>query len=245
MLLENFINGNTRADLFGCLEFDLPPRFPFFDTSISELTPSPPRQDLNEGFQNVSRIISLGSNLTHIFQDVQHVTELFIELSATPTFTDRGELDHLAQSLRYRLLSHPSARITTTPDDTIRESLRLGGLIYIKLILPGYPSRDRIYQNLVKKLKYCIESINLSGFASNGAVGELVLWLLFVGGTVELGDTHRAWFMLRISEIAEAMQLKEWSEVTATLKKFLFVEDLHDRLCSVLWSELIMAHSGQ
>jgi hypothetical protein len=226
--------------LFGCLEYDLPPRFPFFDATISPLKPNSPRRELNEGFQNILQIFTFELNLVQIFHDVQHLTELFIKRSATHVFTDRRELDHLAQSLRHRLLSYPSARITTTPEDNIRESLRLGTLICIKIILPGYPSRDRVYQTLVQKLKLCIESINLSGFASNGIVGELVLWLLFVGGIVDLGDAHMAWFMLRISKVAEAMQVREWSEVKAILRKFSFVEELHGRPCLALWNRIIM-----
>lgn len=182
-------------------------------------------------------------DLLDIFHDLQQLIDLFIELNTTRTFTDRRELDHLAQSLCHRLLLCPSARITTTPEDIIRESLRLSTLIYIRTILPSYPSRDRVYKTLVEKLKWCINGINFSGFASNGVVGELVLWLLFVGGTVDLGDAHKAWFVVRISKVSEALQLREWGEVKAGLKKFLIVEELHDRPYSALWNQAVMGEA--
>jgi hypothetical protein len=43
------IGRENRADLMGCLEFDLHPRFPFFDTVATK----PPRRELNLGFENI------------------------------------------------------------------------------------------------------------------------------------------------------------------------------------------------
>ena len=230
------IDGENRADLMGCLEFDLPPRFPFFDTVATK----PPRRELNQGFENILKTFVFDANLIDIFHDLQYLTDLFIELSTNRTFTDRRELNQLAQSLRHRLLSCPSARNTTTPEDIIRESLRLSTLIYIKTVIPGYPSRDRVYRTLIGKLKSCIDDINLDGFASNGVMGELVLWLLFVAGIVDLGDARKAWFVLRISKVAEALQLREWGKVRGVLRKFSFIDELHDLPFSTLWNEIVI-----
>lgn len=66
-----------------------------------------------------------------------------------------------------------------------------------------------MYKTLIGKLKSCIDSINRIGFESNGVVGKLILWLLFVGGIVDLGEEHKAWFTVRISKVADVLQLED------------------------------------
>lgn len=71
-------------------------------------------------------------------------------------------------------------------------------------------------------------------------MGKLVLWFLFVGGVVDLGDVNKGWFKVRISKVAEELRLREWVQVKAVLRKFSWVEELHDRPCLALWNETVM-----
>jgi hypothetical protein len=57
---------------------------------------------------------------------------------------------------------------------------------------------------------------------------------------VDLGDAHKAWFLLRISKVAEALQLREWGEVRVVVRGFLFVDKLHDLPFSTLWDEVVV-----
>jgi Fungal specific transcription factor domain len=233
----------NRADLVGCIESDSPPRFQFFDVDIYHSTTKRHNGELGEGFRNILQIFAFDSELSSIIHDLQLLTDLFIELTTTRTSADRRELDHSAASLRHRLLSCHSARKTTTPQDLISESCRLSALIYLRTILPGYPSRDWVYATLIEKLKSCIDGINLSGFASNGIVGELMLWVLFISSIVDLGPANRLWFVVRIAKVASALQLQGWSHVKKVLMKFLWVEQMHEYPCSVLWNEVIAMES--
>jgi hypothetical protein len=229
--------------LVGCIESDTPPRFPFFDIDIYYSTRKRHNRELGEGFRNILQTFTFNSELSSIIHDLQLLTDLFIELTTTRKSADRRELDHSAASLRHRLLSYPSAQKTTTPHDLISESCRLSDLIYLRTILPGYPSRDWVYNTVVEKLKSCIDGINFSGFASNGIVGELMLWLLFISSIVDLGPANRSWFVVRISKVASALQLQSWSHVKTVLMKFLWVEQMHEYLCLVLWNEIIAMES--
>jgi hypothetical protein len=193
-------------------------------------------RELGKGFRNILQTSEFDSELSSIIHDLKNLTDLFIELNTTRTSADRRELDHLAASLRHHLLSCPSARRTTTPQNLICESCRLTALIYLKTILPGYPSRHWVYKALIEKLKSCIDGINLGGFA---------LWLLFISGLVDLGHTNRTWFVVRFSKVASALQLQDWGHVKTILIKFLWVEEMHEYPCSALWNEVIVMRRSQ
>ena len=228
-----------RADMVGCIKSDMTPRYPFFgefDDTAPQAIPEPPKSRLGNSFKSLLQNFKFDIILSETIHDLQSLSDLYIEHNAYGS-PDLQQLEHFAAMLRHRLLSCPSARMTTTPRELIMESCRIGALIHLKTILPEHPSRDRMYKTLIEKLKSCIDGINRSGFESNGVVGELMLWLLFVGGTVDLGEVNKAWFVVRIFMVAKALELESWSEVKNVLQGYFWVDSLHASAFSSHWDE--------
>jgi hypothetical protein len=76
------------------------------------------------------------------------------------------------------------------------------------------------YKTLIEKLKLCIDDINPRSFANNSIVNELMLWLLFISGVVDLGYMNRTWHVVSASKVASALQLQDWGHVKTILIKF-------------------------
>jgi Fungal specific transcription factor domain len=241
----NTTNGG-RADLVGSVRSDLTPRFPFFDNGM-DLQPilmEIPKRSICPGFQAIIAIFGLDNEIISLLVDVQYLTDHIIYLRSKTISSNLLEIDHMAAQLRHRLLSCVSARQTTTQKQIISECCRLGALIHLKTSLQAFPFRVRFDDILPDKLKYCIERVDFTSEPMYPVI-DLVVWALCLCGIAGSASLNGAWFVARLSSVASEFQILTVNGIKSILKKFFWVDSMHEGLILSLWSELVFDNSAK
>lgn len=77
-----------------------------------------------------------------------------------------------------------------------------------------------------------ITRLDHSAVATKTDFLELLLWLSFMGGVVQLDSVNRIWYNTRVATTAAKLGLQRFEEVKAVLSKFLWIEW---SACNALW----------
>jgi hypothetical protein len=128
-------------------------------------------------------------------------------------------------SLHYRLvLCTPIGAATAQSDIILSETCRLALLIYLKPVL----CCRMPYNDLLRKLKTCHDSIKASVDTNRREIAELLLWLMFLGGITALNDPNKSWFVAHLREAATELRIYSWDGAKLVLVKFLWVQHIHE-----------------
>lgn len=66
---------------------------------------------------------------------------------------------------------------------------------------------------------------------------DVLLWVLFVGGSLVLNDVEKTWFVDRIAQILPWTSASCWADTEDCLKRTLWVDKLRSPICLSLWEE--------
>ncbi|EXJ79038.1 hypothetical protein A1O3_08539 [Capronia epimyces CBS 606.96] len=68
---------------------------------------------------------------------------------------------------------------------------------------------------------------------------DLMLWILFIGGTSVLADRDHAWLMPKIQRTLRSLSIETWAGLHQCLVLFPWVNSLHDEAAKALWDAAV------
>jgi hypothetical protein len=238
----------NSADYLCCVEPDQHPRFKFHPSSnypILDKTASPD-VEIPIGFQNLSTVINLDQEYLDIILDIEHFSTSFRLAKAYHVRKTLRPHDYDVTPLRYRLLSMANARRSGTQKELVQEACRIGTLVFLKTVFdkfgcwgPSHKVRGRPYKFIVEKLKVYLTMLDHSANAMRTEYLELLLWLSFMGGVLQLEYVNRQWYNAHIATTAAKLGLSKFDDVKTVLCRFLWIEWVHEKHCAELWEDVL------
>jgi len=123
--------------------------------------------------------------------------------------------------------------------NSLSEVLRLGMLAYSKTIMIRLQGLGKKMTFLAGQLKAALDplpTISPEGY-------PFVLWVLVISALSIFEDFEPEWIRRGLVETTMALGLRTWPEMKAVLKRFLWVDALHDELAKTLFDELLVSFS--
>jgi hypothetical protein len=142
-------------------------------------------------------------------------------------------------SVEYRLTSISSTDGILKPADDhryIQESSRVAALLYANRVLRAMPNNAAMISHLLHHLMRCLQRTNLEN--RWGKYPELLLWVMFLGGTATTTTADHIWFVTQVMTLAAALELRSWSDVKGVLERYLYPEHALEKLCVSFWEEI-------
>jgi hypothetical protein len=156
-----------------------------------------------------------------------------------PTPEDMFEFSRQRSLIEHSLLSMTASDGLTKPAGDhryIKESTRLAGLIYINRVLRAMPSNSACIIKLIEHLQRALERTNCDTGGSEYA--GLLLWILFLGGSLTITPHDRRWFVTRLVIVVASFGLHCWEDAKAILSEYLWPGNIFESPHSQLWAEV-------
>ncbi len=197
---------------------------------IFSSVPSSEREERTGSLIGALESCDFNSSLVSTIQDlIQFSQALDYALTRENVLFHPRAFDEDMILIQRALLAAPEA------ERNIERACRVGALIYIKSITKEFPHSASTSKILVQKLKS-----SLNGIAEDSRIAPLLLWLFFMGGVASQGTSERAWFVAHLVRMTIAVgRVPNWEGVKAVLRKVLWVENIHGRICKMLWDEVV------
>jgi hypothetical protein len=91
-------------------------------------------------------------------------------------------------------------------DATLEEVLRVGALLYMQATLQEFPLSAVGSRNPVRRLKASVMMVQIG----NKQHGDLMVWLLFIGGIESRSGEDRAWFVAQLGKPFLKLRMWNW-----------------------------------
>lgn len=171
------------------------------------------------------------------------------QLISSRTFTsipDQISLLQVTYVLRYQLVRFPNFEFAdfdspSRPDPMLEEVLRVGALLYIQATLQEFPFSAVGSRNLVRRLKASVMMIQIG----NKAQGELMVWLLFMGGIESKDIEDRKWFAEQLRKLLSRLRIDDWDVVQQALEGLWWIAKVHKNRCTRLWDEVVVRNNSK
>ncbi|KAI0123179.1 hypothetical protein BJ170DRAFT_641134 [Xylariales sp. AK1849] len=191
---------------------------------LLEITPS-----LVNTTYPASALLNVDSTLRAIIIDALWLTNLMNETVVSPKI-DVYTAEHLLNSICYRLvdlspLSGP--RLGSSLDN----AFHLGVTALITSFYLEFGHMLVTYDLLRVSLQDAITKLSLE----DPGYSDVVLWLLFVGGSSVCTEDDHVWMVPMISGLAQSLQLNTWSDVQDSLSWFPWAKAYHGPSGYYLW----------
>ncbi|KAH7142113.1 hypothetical protein EDB81DRAFT_691592 [Dactylonectria macrodidyma] len=132
-------------------------------------------------------------------------------------------------SICYRLLRlHPLDEPRQASD--IQTVYHIGLTIFMMTLFLQY-NRHQIMDH--KLVSFCFKDVLVRGSFEHES--ELMLWFMFIGGIWVSGDVDTYWVVPRIRATLQQLGIKTWDEAQSSLRKFPWINVLHDQPGRELW----------
>jgi hypothetical protein len=100
---------------------------------------------------------------------------------------------------------------------------------------PNHKVYGRPYAVLVEKLKVYITRLDGSVDGLKNEYLELALWLTCMVGVMHLETGNRRWYNSHLELTAASLGLQNWDDVHDVLRKFLWIQWVHEQPSKELW----------
>lgn len=161
------------------------------------------------------------------------------------TLSEQAQLMETVCALRYSLLCSPAllANYADSPatlpeikksfDPVLEEVLRLSALLYLSSTLQEFPFSAVGSRNMVQRLKEKVLLVRVS----NRREGELMLWVLMVGG-IEAEEKEKEWFREQLCLLSARLGVGR-EEVEKVMRRLWCVEGIHGKRGREIWREIL------
>lgn len=192
---------------------------------------------LCDGLKQVAEYLDLDEQMVHTLGELQYLTHIVCNPSTSLLL-----IDNMVISIQYRLLIYLAARSYGSSYASLIGACGIGIFIYLKTIyycrlnfkVETYPTGVPMYGVVLQKLRSCLNGVD----ASEPQIRDLFLWILFLGGGAAGGTKERAWFVARLAKGVKEWGINNWEDAKLLLKRFLWVDDIHERFFIDLWNEV-------
>ncbi|PYH91363.1 hypothetical protein BO71DRAFT_51560 [Aspergillus ellipticus CBS 707.79] len=116
------------------------------------------------------------------------------------------------------------------PERRVDAAYHIGLTVFMMTLFLQFDHRRILdYESVSLRLKDVVED-ELEDYDA-----ELATWLMFIGGIWTSGDVDREWLIFRIARVVNQLGMKRWEEVRDLVKKFPWINALHDELGLGQW----------
>lgn len=123
------------------------------------------------------------------------------------------------------------------------EMLRIALLVYSSTTFFHADFTSICHRDLIKKLGRTFRS---ASSCTDQRTSELILWCVFVAGLPGLDALEiLPWMFDYMLQISRTLGLRSWSEIRSTLKSFIWVNSINDRIGERLLNEALKFDSNQ
>lgn len=167
--------------------------------------------------------------LLNVWADMKELSRLANEAKRSRVSMPMEIFSRISTSIPYRLV-----HLKYNPM-SMAELLRLCMMAYTKSLLV------RI-KGLGKRMIYLVESLDMSLQLHTPATTEnaaFLLWALFTAAMSVFEDFERAWLRHRLLETLSILGLRTWPETRDVLKRYLWIDPLHDESGQLLFHRLM------
>jgi hypothetical protein len=240
-----------RADLTGTVDslgspfFSpnlLPDRCTFYSESASTNSAN---ERLTQLFSSITIEKSLLDSLMSLSR-LSHAVSQLISSRTVTSISDQISLLQVTYALRYQLVRFPNFEFAgfdapSRPDSMLDEVLRVGALLYIQATLQEFPFSAVGSRNLVRRLKASVMMVQIG----NKAQGDLMVWLLFMGGIEAKDIEDRTWFAEQLGKLLSRLQMDTWDVVQQALENLWWIAKIHRDRCTKLWDEVVVLNNSR
>lgn len=175
------------------------------------------------------RHTGLDPSLHEVLLDVINVASLFNNIPTGQTL-HINTFQEIIVSILSRLIRFRPLQ-SSKRESNVEAGYHIGLIIFMMTIFLQYDSR--------RILEYDLVSLYLKDVLDSGLdeqERDLTLWLMFIGGIWVSGDTDGSWFISKARRLLRRLSIKSWREVHNSVRKFPWIDALHDRLGFVVWN---------
>lgn len=184
----------------------------------------------------------LSSDIWKLLKGVSRLTE-FINAIASPTMSpeDRLTLADKLNLVESRLVE--SVNILDSMQDIdeeyrfIHETCRLAAIIHVHTTMRACAITNHVVYNLVGRLHSALLHFS-ELLPAWHMTGELLLWVLFVGGIATKVPMERAWFVEMLADLCTSSRTESWEDVRLVLRKYFWIKTVDDNMEFSLWKEI-------
>jgi len=239
-------NSHHSTDYICCVQRDEEPRFQFPVPSKASNINKVVKSDIKVpiGFENILPVVTLDQEFLSIVVDVERFCLRFRQAQQQNPGNKLEPHDYDVTALRYRLVCMENARKSTSHKELVGDACRVGTLIFFKTVfdhlgcwVPSHKIWARPNKVLVEKLKNYITRLEESVDAARTELLELLLWLSFVGGLMQLEPHNRRCYNSHIAATAAKLDLSHFHEVKDVLERFFWIDWVHELSCQDLWED--------
>lgn len=228
------------VDFLGTPFFDSNNRLPQYPSSMG------PHQLISAANKNLLKFLTtlpLDTTLLNTLITLSifsHQISLILSSPTTANIPSQITLIEETYSLRYTLLKPstlgPDGKPLSPSDQNLNAVLRIGALLYIQATLQEFPFSAVGPRSLVRRMREQAMMIKMR----NQREGELMIWLLFMGGIEARDEVDRRWFVDQIGKLVGRLGVGlEWEGVRGTLEGLWWVAKIHEERGKRLWDEAV------
>ncbi|KAK0619620.1 hypothetical protein B0T14DRAFT_566449 [Immersiella caudata] len=166
--------------------------------------------------------------LLNIWADLREFSKAANDVEQKKIPMKHGLFYQLSTSTLYRLL-----RLRFDPK-SLSELLRLSLLAYTKTLMIRLPGLGKKMTYLAGQLEIAFLPLPATGHGGS----PLLLWALVISTISVFEDCEQEWLQRGISGLMAELELHTWLEVKTVLKRFLWVDGLHDQQGKAIFEKL-------
>ncbi|KAE8441420.1 hypothetical protein EG329_004976 [Mollisiaceae sp. DMI_Dod_QoI] len=230
-----------RADLLGAVDY----REETFLERDNSLPSIPSRHSLPERGEECTDMLTLLNTLPisdelHDALAYMHslsiVVSRILESSRVSSGAQQVSWQKQSYALRYMLLSG-LGRCDDQDEERrfLDETLRIGALLYVQATPQEFPFSAVGPAKLITRLKELVLMIQMW----NEREGNLVMWLLFMGGISARKGEDKVWFVAQLEKLTARLRILEWDVLRGRLQTLWWVGPVHEKPCKTLWDEVL------
>jgi hypothetical protein len=171
-----------------------------------------------------------------VFNDLRHITLLYNHDGCKKVSeSHQAFLDAQLLCIEHALVECQNGEISG--GNQVQRSFCIACLIFISLFLREIPGPVLLNETLTTRLRENMEGIEQTRWTE--APPEIMLWMLFMGGLVAKGRSHRPWFVSRLSKREITLEFRDWDLVKESLKTVLWVHKIPEDSCKALCDEVV------
>lgn len=141
-------------------------------------------------------------------------------------------------NIDHRLLSYPFDHLNSTISSPIQEAIRQAFVTFSNAHYCVVQPSSKIARCLIEDLKGALEATELS--TCWGKAAPALLWSLFQGAHLTLGQRERPWFVAQATRVSRHLHLRNWMQVRSLLVRFYYVDRVFQESFRNIWEEVLL-----
>lgn len=196
---------------------------------------------VGEGFLDGYKCSFFSKEMQDTIRDMRESTpfkEYVVDNELGPSFAGSDVMAVRRMHIVHRLLTFTPQKSTVTSRTETEEAVRIALLIFWNANLMLHQPSSAIFRSLTAQLKDALEHTDTRFFWT--PLSDALLWILFLGAHISLGQMQRPWFVMQIARGAQVLKLRDWSEARSLLCRFFYLDRVYLTSYQTIWDEAML-----